>query len=295
MTEILVSIIIPVFNRSALVCETLESVYLQDHQSIELIIVNDASTDETVSVVNNWVSKYEKRFNRVIFHSFEKNKGKSEAVNYGFDKANGSFIMVLDSDDVLTLSAIKTELNYLTNHPNVDAVFSGAFLLDNRTKTNILVHTTQHYNSFENVRREYGDMLLKGNCIVASTVLMRSTVISKLGGFRTDLRYTHDFEYWIRLSTKCIFGYLNVPVIYYRRNVGDGSSLQMLDTFKEIIRLLQENIYHYSFHEMVLAILIHTRFHVITSKGSSSQNKSLTLIITGVKALAKYILIRRLV
>ncbi len=295
MTESLVTIIIPVFNRSTLVSETLDSIYLQDHHSIELIIIDDCSSDETVPVINDWISKYEKRFTRIEFHSFEKNKGKSEAVNYGFEKVNGLFIMILDSDDVLTTNAIKIELEYLNQHPHVDAVFAGAFLLDNRIKTNILVHTTQLYKTFENVRLEYGDLLLKGNCIVASTVLMRSKVISKLGGFRSDLRYTHDFEYWIRLSSEFIFGYLNVPVIYYRRNVGDGSSLQMLGTFNEIIRLLQENINRYSFFEMIRALLFYTRFHIVTSKDNKLQHNSMSFIITGIKSLAKYSLMRRLI
>ncbi len=295
MNEPVVSIIIPAFNRATLITETLESVYEQQYKFIELIVVNDGSSDATFSVVNKWFEKKGDRFVRAICHSFNKNKGKSEAVNYGFSICNGEYIMILDSDDILIHQAINTEVEFLIKHPNVDAVFAGAYLLDNRTNTDVLIHTTQYQESFENVRLAYGDILLKGNCIVSSTVMMKKIIISNIGQFRNDLHYTHDLDYWIRIATKYNFGYVNTPILYYRKNVGDGSSLQLQKTFYEILQLLNENIQHYTFAKIIRAILFQTKFHFLLSRTINPASPSVLLIVIGLKSILKYIFTGKLV
>jgi glycosyltransferase involved in cell wall biosynthesis len=294
MNSPLVSIIIPAFNRAALIAETLDSVYEQEHESIELIVVNDGSSDDTKTIVSDWISRKGNRFVRSILHSFDKNEGKSDAVNYGFSISSGEFVMILDSDDILMPQAINNEIEYLKNHSIVDAVFAGAYLLDNQTKTDILIHTTQNFASFENVRLTYGEILLKGNCIVASTVLMKKKLVSIIGGFRNDLRYTHDLDYWVRISRDYNFGFVNIPILYYRKNVGDGSSLQVQKTFTEIILLLNENIQRYSFTKIITAILFQTKSHFILSKTNHSIAMSLSIIIFGFRSILKFIIFGRL-
>jgi glycosyltransferase involved in cell wall biosynthesis len=295
MSQSLVSIIIPAFNRALLIPETLDSVYKQEYQSIELIVVNDGSTDDTITIVNDWFDKNGNRFVHTLLHSFDQNKGKSEAVNFGFSLSGGEYVMILDSDDLLTNQAINTEVEFLKNHPTVGAVFAGAYLLNNRKKTDVLIHTTQHFTSFQNVRLTYGDILLKGNCIVASTVLMKKKIVSSIGGFRIDLRYTHDLDYWIRISREYDFGYVNVPILFYRRNFGDGSSLQLQKTFSEILLLLNENIQNYTFYEILRAILIQTKFHFVTSSSAHSFLISFSMIICGLKSISKFVFTGKLI
>lgn len=293
MNEPLVTIIIPAFNRASLIEETLDSVRDQDHRSIELIVVDDGSTDATAARAEEWIARNKTRFTDVSLRSFTVNKGKSEAVNEGFKTAQGDLVMVLDSDDVLLPNAVSIEVQFFRDHPEVDALFAGAFLLDNRTRTEILVHTTQHSPSFTDVRVSYGDLLLKGNCIVASTVMMKRSVIQAVGGFKKGLRYTHDLEYWIRICKDHNFGYVAQPVLYYRMNVGDGSSLQLRRTFREIRGLLDERADEYSFRSMVRAILFMTKFHVVSSYSRHSLVQSALIAADGCIALMKYLLFRK--
>ena len=293
MNEPLVTIIIPAFNRASLIVETLDSVRDQDHRAIELIVVDDGSTDATAGRVEEWIGQNKERFTDVSLHSFSVNRGKSEAVNEGFTVAHGDFVMVLDSDDVLLPHAISTEIQFFRDHPEVDAVFGGAFMLDNRTRTEILVHTTQHSPSFTDVRVSYGDLLLKGNCIVASTVMMKRSVIQAVGGFKKGLRYTHDLEYWVRICKDHNFGYVAQPVLYYRMNVGDGSSLHLRKTFREIRGLLGERTDEYSFRSMVRAIMFLTKFHIVGSFARRSVMQSILIAADGGTSLVKYVLFHR--
>ncbi|MFZ4619225.1 MAG: glycosyltransferase [Bacteroidota bacterium] len=293
MTGPIVSIIIPAYNRASLIGETLDSVQEQDFSSIELIVIDDGSTDTTAGFVRNWIELHKSRFTGAYLRSFEKNMGKSEAVNAGFAMAQGDYVMVLDSDDVLLPKAISTEIQFFVDHPDVDALFAGAFMMDDRTRTTKLVHTTQHSPSFIDVRISYGDMLLNGNCIVASTVMMKRAVVKAVGGFRKELRYTHDLDYWVRICKEHTFGYVDQPVLYYRMNVGDGSSLQLRRTFSEILRLLDERAGEYPFRSMVHAILFQTKFHIIGTLSRRSYVQTIMVALNGAVSIFKYLLFRR--
>jgi GT2 family glycosyltransferase len=156
-----------------------------------------------------------------------------------------------------------------------------------------LIHTTQHSDSFTDLRSAYGDLLLKGNCIVASTVLMKGTVVKKVGGFRTDLRYTHDLDYWIRISKEHRMGYVNAPAVYYRMNVGDGSSLQIRKTFREIRLLLNEHRNEYRSSMTLRALLFQTKFHYVQSRRLTSIRQSIAILLDGAASLFLYLFTRR--
>ncbi len=246
MTLPLVSIIIPTYNRAHLIVETLESVAQQSYLPIELLIVDDGSSDTTAIIVHEWTHKNKSRFQKTVYHQFEKNFGKSAAVNYGFEIFTGEFLMILDSDDILLPTAIEEEIDYLLKNPIVDAVCAGAFILDGSIKTQKALHCFQEIQSFLDINSYYGDLLLKGNALIASTVILKRKIIQTIGGFNTKLRYTHDWEYWLRVARQFQIGYINIPVVYYRTNVSGASSLKKYGTFVETRYLLMESRSRYT-------------------------------------------------
>ena len=95
MTE-LVSIILPVYNGAEVAGRAIESVLLQTYQNIELVIIDDGSTDESLSMCQKYANKYS------FIHIYSiKNQGVSNARNYGIEVANGKYLMFLDVDDEL--------------------------------------------------------------------------------------------------------------------------------------------------------------------------------------------------
>jgi len=118
--SLLISIIIPVFNRSHLIEETLQSILTQDYKNWECILIDDGSTDSSVEVIQNFIKKDERfRFYR---RPITKKKGPSSCRNFGYKKSKGNWIKWFDSDDILKSNALSTLIPFLNN--NFDVVIS---------------------------------------------------------------------------------------------------------------------------------------------------------------------------
>lgn len=122
MTNLLVSIIIPTFNRANLIGETLDSILAQTYQNWECIIIDDGSTDNTAEVIDAYVQK-DSRFQ---FHYRPVNRlsGGNAARNYGFELSKGKYVNWLDSDDILFKEAIEFKINRLIIEKNSEAVIA---------------------------------------------------------------------------------------------------------------------------------------------------------------------------
>lgn len=115
-----VSVVIATYNRAQLIRKSIESVLFQTHQDLELIIVNDGSTDNTKHVI----SEYKKKDERVRCVALEQNLGATTARNRGIEEAQGELIMVWDSDDELYLHALTSVVEIFSRHPEVGIVSS---------------------------------------------------------------------------------------------------------------------------------------------------------------------------
>ena len=127
-----ISIIIPVYNRPALVAECLDSVLAQTNPNWECIVVDDGSTDNTWEVLERYAAK-EERIR--IFKRDREPKGAPTCRNIGADKANGNYLFFLDSDDLIGESFIKTRKFYIKKYPNLDfIVFPEVFFKETLAK-----------------------------------------------------------------------------------------------------------------------------------------------------------------
>src|SRR5271157_3746140 len=103
----LVSVIVPTYNRAHFILKAVDSVLAQTYRPIELIIVDDGSTDETDGVVEEWSSKLFQNDNFRVYYLTQQNKGPSAARNLGIVRCQGEYIQFLDSDDTLHQDKIK--------------------------------------------------------------------------------------------------------------------------------------------------------------------------------------------
>lgn len=106
----LVSIIIPTYNASGFILETIHSVLNQSHSNIEVIVVNDGSTDDTIAMLETINDNRLKVFNRT-------NHGVSISRNFGLENSNGNYVVFFDSDDLMPIDFIKSRVSFLAHNP----------------------------------------------------------------------------------------------------------------------------------------------------------------------------------
>ena len=127
----LVSIIIPIYNSGTHIIDTLESVINQTYSNIEIIVVDDGSTDNSYEIAKKYESEKIKVYSKI-------NEGASEARNYGFRKSKGEYIQYLDADDIISASKIQNQINLFFKYGN-NIIVSGQW---DRFYKNHLIETT---------------------------------------------------------------------------------------------------------------------------------------------------------
>jgi len=175
----LVSIIVPVLNRRDVIMETLESVRTQTYTPIELLVIDDGSSDGTAESVAGWIAVHPEAGGSLI--RFEKNVGKCAAVNAGMESASGEYLMVLDSDDVLLPDTIAREVEFLREHPDCGMVFGRAFVLRDGRRTAETMGMFGGEKLIADVKSFHGDLLFNGNVVISSSALMRHAIVRELG------------------------------------------------------------------------------------------------------------------
>lgn len=233
----MVSIIVPVLNRRDVIMETLESVRTQTYTPMELLVVDDGSSDGTADGVAGWIEVHPGARGSLI--RFEKNVGKCAAVNAGMERASGEYLMVLDSDDVLLPDTIAREVEFLREHPDCGMVFGRAFVLRDGRRTAETLGMFGGEKLIADVKSFHGDLLFNGNVVISSSALMRHALVRELGPLNVNLRHAHDWEYWIRMSRIAHIGFLEGPLIYYRVASAGALSANRLGLLREAVGLLK--------------------------------------------------------
>lgn len=201
----LVSIIMPAYNAEKYISKAIDSVILQTHSNWELIIVNDGSTDRTSEVVDSY-----KDF-RIKLINID-NCGVACARNIGLDNVNGEYVAFLDSDDYWIENKLETQLYYMLCNSNLVMTFSDYFSFygDNMIIQNKQLYPFQISNP--------NDRLLVFNYIATLTVMVKASIVFELDGFDKTFFGTEDWDFWIRISKRGEFGYIDKKLAYYREH-----------------------------------------------------------------------------
>ncbi len=217
--EPLVSVIIPTYNRACLLPRAVHSVLSQDYENLELIIVDDGSTDETPELIAQVADP------RVRYIRFAENRGIGAARSAGVQAARGDLIAFNDSDDVWLPGKLSHQVDLFRRHPQVDVVFGDYYNVDQLhgtmqrgfEQTRKGLELLRVRPLIEGVYEVVGGMpeaLLCVNFVATPTVVLRRRVFDSTGSFRTDLSGPEDFEFWFRVATKeARFAYTTRPLI----------------------------------------------------------------------------------
>ena len=193
-----VSVIIPTYNRAHTIEKSVRSVLAQTYEDLEVIIVDDASTDDTDKIVNSFGDT------RVVYHKLPYNKGASGARNEGVKLAGSRIIAFHDSDDIWRPQKLEKQISYLDLHPEFDMIYG-----------KMMIHSEEKSYEFPN-DAICGDLegnlypwLLRRNTIGAPTMLIKKDSFEEIGGFDDSLRCIEDWEFVIRFSQKHKIGFLD--------------------------------------------------------------------------------------
>jgi poly-beta-1,6-N-acetyl-D-glucosamine synthase len=193
-----VSVIIPAWNEEVGIIRTITSVLDTKYPHLEIVVVNDGSTDKTHEIVTSFLAQYNARRThsraQIIYRNIP-NGGKAKALNVGLSLATGEILVTIDADSVMRPSAIRNMVKHFTN-PRVASV-AGNVIIGNRTRAIGLIQQLEYHYGFYFKK---ADALLNAVYIVggAAAAYRRSVVVS-LGGFDENM-ITEDIEMSTRLQ-----------------------------------------------------------------------------------------------
>jgi teichuronic acid biosynthesis glycosyltransferase TuaG len=206
--NLLVSIIMPVFNGEKYITESIESVIDQSYINWELLIIDDGSTDDTSSIVNLFTN------DERIKYFYKNNEGPAKARNYGIKKSDGIYIAFLDADDLWHKEKLKLQLEYILKF-NYSFVFCNFVIINDKSKI--------IGKNFINTEDNSNENLLVKDYIGTLSVIFNREIINKIGYFDEKIINTEDWDYWIRISKFYKLGFLNLTLASYRQH-NDGIS-----------------------------------------------------------------------
>lgn len=192
----MISIIIPTLNRAHYLQETLDSVLAQTYTNWECIIVDDGSTDNTEYIVNKYL-KLDNRFkyNKRLSNS---NNGASSCRNIGIEHAKGSYIQFLDSDDVMELNKLESQIKLLNLKTDSIATCSwGRF--NEKPHDSVFFKNLEVYRNFENIELFIEALKNSKGYFPIHAYLIPKTLIEKSGYWNEYLSLNDDKEFLIRL------------------------------------------------------------------------------------------------
>jgi glycosyltransferase involved in cell wall biosynthesis len=206
----LVSVICLSFNQKNYVEEALQSILNQTHESIEIIVVDDASTDGTADVIQRFISNHP----TIQFIGLTENVGNCKAFNKGLRVAQGKFIIDLAADDVLLPDRVKQGVAALTTAgSNYGVNFSDAELIDEKGLV-----LGKHSHRFPHSTVPQGNLyrsIIDRYFICPPTMMFRKAVIDSLGGYDETLAY-EDFDFFVRASREYFFCYIPTVLVKKR-------------------------------------------------------------------------------
>lgn len=186
ITNGLVSVIIPTYNRSELLREAIQSTIAQTYRPIECIVVDDGSSDNTKEVVDGLIIKNNQNFKLIYIH--QQNAGSQVARNTGTMASTGEYIQYLDSDDLLYPEKIEKQVSFLNMHTDCDGVWSSWRM--GTPEKNVYIGSI--------AREDLLTQFLSEHCIHTLAFLLRRKLVEKIGPWDVDIKRNQEIDFQVR-------------------------------------------------------------------------------------------------
>ncbi len=220
-----ISVLIPSYNRADLLPRALDSVWKQDFDDLEVLVVDDGSSDGTI----DWLDEQKKTHPRLRYLVHDRNKGEAAARNTALREARGTYVAFLDSDDEWLPGKLAAQYQHITSAPpEVAAVITGAYLVDGDTKTLV---DDWHLHAPVTER----NLLVQGCGLnLNNTILMRRGTALAAGDYDESLRLYVDLDWLLRFLSKGRVDVIPEPyAVYYKAPWRDG---RLVEDAAEVFR-----------------------------------------------------------
>lgn len=206
----LISVIIPSYNSGKFLNEAIESAVNQTYKNLEIIIVNDGSSDNTEKIAKEWQFKD----SRVKYFKHQQNKGLAAARNTGIKNSKGEYLAFLDADDIWLPKKVEIQLKKI-KELEADLVFSNWYVVESNKNKKVKPFDSSPLRNKENLVCS----LIRKNFISPSTVLLKKSALKKVGLFDENLCSSEDYDLWLRFVLEGMeIGFCEDPLIYLRKH-----------------------------------------------------------------------------
>lgn len=218
MRNDLVSVVVITYNSQDTIIETLNSIYEQTYKSLELIVSDDCSTDNTIDIVKKWIRQHGKRFIRCGISIAKKNGGVVANCNKGIRRANGDYIKEIAGDDILKKDCITECLNCMYQG-EYDVVYSrlkcfGDAKMVKEMEKSLKTSYVALKSNDQKIIKEY---YLKNNFIPTPSVFFKRKVFDSIGGYDCRFPFWEDAPFFMKvINKKYRVGFIDKETILYR-------------------------------------------------------------------------------
>lgn len=219
-----VSVIIPSYNRAELVVETIKSVLAQSFEDLEIVLVDDGSTDDTREAVS--------KLSGPVRYIYQENMGRSRARNEGFKASTGEYVCFLDSDDLFIKEKLEQQVELLQTREDLGFVYCDYSFIDQAARP---LDKPSIYSSHPLRRRSIFRHLLYFDFIPPSTVLARRECVEAVGLFDPVLEPTEDFDWLLRMSKRYEADYVSEPMCLIRAHPGNTPSSAIAEATMRVL------------------------------------------------------------
>ena len=204
----LVSIVMAAYNAEKTIAETVTSLLDQTYTPKEIIITNDGSTDTTPQILNNIAKEHPD----IVTIIHQENKGQSIARNASISAAKGDFIAFMDADDIWAPHKIERQVQYFAEHENIAMTYTEGMTVDE------VGNKLDPFNCSKEFTGACFETLFLRNNIIGSSVMVRKSVLDKVGAFTPYLRACENWELWTRISREHQIDFIDEELAYYRQH-----------------------------------------------------------------------------
>jgi len=204
--EPLVSVTMPVYNDEDFLEEAILSILKQSYENLELVIVDDHSTDSSWEIIQ----KFEEKDFRVRAFRNEENMGIPKTRNRAFSESRGKYYAILDSDDVSSLNRIEKQLEFMEKNEEYGAIGSQIIIVDEDSeKIGHRKYPTSH--------EEIVNVLPRYNPIAQSTIMIRSQILEEdIGYYNEEYERCQDYDLWFRIALNYKIKNIDEFLVKYR-------------------------------------------------------------------------------
>lgn len=207
-----VSVVIAAYNCSPFILQSIESVLAQKYPFLEIIIVNDGSTDATAKRLE----AYRRHPLIKLFHQAQRGQGWTK--NRLIRTARGKYIALFDADDIMLPGRLQKQADTLDNSPLFGACYGKGKIVDMHLRP---IKDELYGNEFGKPIEKNWDLLQ--TLMLPGTLMFRRSIAEKIGGYNAELDYSADTDFMLRLAEHTRLLFLNEPLILYRRHKDSAS------------------------------------------------------------------------